>query len=119
VLSNNYYYNDRNAIADTYTSLLASPTLAINQSTRSTRKLSVQPRSLLARLALLSGSVIMSITVVQWEIDCKNIHELPVFTIVIGSTTYTLTGEQYVLRVTQDGETQCLSASWESTCRYQ
>ena len=57
---------------------------------------------------MLSGSV-MLLPVVQWEIDCKKIHELPVVTIVVGSTTHTLTGEQYVLQVTRDGETQCLS----------
>ncbi len=46
---------------------------------------------------------------VQWEIDCKKIPSLPDVTIVINGETYTLTGEQYVLQVTEQSVTECIS----------
>jgi hypothetical protein len=49
------------------------------------------------------------LTVVQWEIDCKKIHELPFVTVVDVLATDTLKSKQYALQVTQDGGTQCLS----------
>ncbi len=46
---------------------------------------------------------------VQWEIDCKKIPSLPDVTIDINGETSTLTGEQYVLQVTEQGVTECIS----------
>ncbi len=45
----------------------------------------------------------------QWEIDFKKISSLPDVTIVINGETCTLTGEQYVLQVTEQGATECIS----------
>jgi hypothetical protein len=42
------------------------------------------------------------------ESDCSNISSLPALTFTLGGTEYQLTSEDYVLKITQDGETQCL-----------
>jgi len=77
------------AIADTGTSLLVGPTDVVK------------------RLNLLIGAI----PAVKGEaiIDCKKIPTLPVVTITINGQDFPLTGEQYVLQVTQDGQTQCIS----------
>ena len=40
--------------------------------------------------------------------DCSNIDSLPTLTFTLGGTEYKLEGSDYVLKVTQDGETQCM-----------
>ena len=45
----------------------------------------------------------------QFSIDCKKIPTLPPVTITLNGVAYTLTGEQYVLQVTQAGQTECIS----------
>merc|ERR1712059_79214 len=45
----------------------------------------------------------------QFQIICSEIPTLPDIDFVIGGRTYTLTGTDYVLVVTQLGQTQCIS----------
>ncbi|XP_053305367.1 cathepsin D-like [Spea bombifrons] len=45
----------------------------------------------------------------EYMILCDKIPSLPVVTFTFGGQKYTLTGEQYVLKVTQAGRTVCLS----------
>lgn len=45
----------------------------------------------------------------EWLVRCKNIPTMPDVTFNIGNKAYTLTAEQYVLQVTQDDVTQCIS----------
>jgi hypothetical protein len=40
--------------------------------------------------------------------DCSNVSELPDLSFTIDSTTYTLTGDEYVLKITQKGQSQCM-----------
>ncbi len=77
------------AIADTGTSLIVGPTAAVK------------------KLNLLIGAV----PAVKGEaiIDCKKIPTLPVITITINGVDFPLTGEQYVLQVTSQGQTECIS----------
>ena len=48
---------------------------------------------------------------VQWEIDCSKVPSLPNLNVVLNGVTYTMTGEQYILQVTEAGETVCLSGA--------
>jgi len=41
--------------------------------------------------------------------DCSVISSLPNITVVINSNSFVLTPQDYVLQITQDGETECLS----------
>lgn len=77
------------AIADTGTSLL------------------VGPADIVKKLNLMIGAI----PAVKGEaiIDCKKIPTLPVITITINGVDFPLTGKQYVLEVTQAGQTQCIS----------
>ena len=42
-------------------------------------------------------------------IDCAKIPTLPEIQIVLNGKTFTLTGKDYVLEVTSEGETECIS----------
>ena len=77
------------AIADTGTSLLVGPVDEVK------------------RLNLLIGAI----PAVKGEaiIDCKKIPTLPVITFTLNGVDFPLTGSQYVLQVTQAGQTQCIS----------
>jgi|Transcript_511 phytepsin len=43
------------------------------------------------------------------SVDCDNIPNMPDVEFVIGGVSFKLTPEQYVLKVYQDGEAQCVS----------
>ena len=45
----------------------------------------------------------------QYSILCSTIPSLPDFTVTIGGKPYVLKGEDYVLKVSQLGETICIS----------
>merc|ERR1719412_2695968 len=45
----------------------------------------------------------------QYFVDCANIDSLPSVTFTIGGKAFELTGRDYVLEVTQFGQTQCIS----------
>ncbi|XP_063677589.1 cathepsin D-like [Bolinopsis microptera] len=76
-----------NAIADTGTSLMTGPTHEV------------------AQIYAAAGATPVSGVAI---IDCTKIKSLPMFTIMIGGTKFTLTADQYVLKVTELGQTQCL-----------
>lgn len=76
-----------NAIADTGTSLMTGPTREV------------------AQIYAAAGATPVSGVAI---IDCTKIKSLPMFTIMIEGTKFTLTADQYVLKVTELGQTQCL-----------
>lgn len=49
------------------------------------------------------------ITTGEYMVDCNKVTSLPVISFSLGGQTYTLTGEQYIMKVTQFGKTLCLS----------
>jgi len=76
-----------NAIADTGTSLMTGPT------------------EMVKKIAVATGAMsIKGISIV----DCSKISTFPALTITISGTKFTLTPEQYVLKITEFGQTQCL-----------
>lgn len=75
------------AIADTGTSMMTGPTDEVAKIYKAT---GVTP---------IKGIAIM---------DCTKISSLPTFTITISGTKFPLTPEQYVLKVTELGQTECL-----------
>ncbi|RDD41537.1 Cathepsin D [Trichoplax sp. H2] len=42
-------------------------------------------------------------------VDCKTISSLPIITFTINRVDYSLSGEQYILQLTQDGRKECFS----------
>jgi len=79
------------AIVDTGSSLLVGPTAetdAINKA--------------IGGVELVPGTG-------QYQIICSTIDSLPSIDFVIGGNTFTLTGKDYVLQITQFGQTQCIS----------
>ncbi|CAF91576.1 unnamed protein product, partial [Tetraodon nigroviridis] len=77
------------AIVDTGTSLLTGP----SEEVRSLQKA-------IGALPLIQG---------EYMVSCDKIPTLPVITFNIGGKPYSLTGDQYVLKVSQAGKTICLS----------
>jgi cathepsin D len=81
VKAGSYSKSSLQGIVDTGTSLLVGPTSVVDDITKQI------------------GSV---------SSDCSNISSLPTITFTLGGVAYPLTGEDYVLKITQDGETQCM-----------
>jgi len=46
----------------------------------------------------------------EWLVRCNKIPEMPLVTFVFSGVEYTLTAEQYVLKIEDQGQTQCISA---------
>jgi len=45
----------------------------------------------------------------QYAVDCATVDDLPTVTFTIGGKAFELTGRDYILQVTQLGQTQCIS----------
>lgn len=77
------------AIADTGTSLIAGPSDEIHK--------------------LNSEIGATPIAMGEYMVKCESVNDLPNITFTIGGTDFTLTGPEYVLKVSQFGQTVCVS----------
>jgi len=76
-------------IADTGTSLFAGPTAQVAALNKK-----------LGATSIINGEAI---------VNCANIPKMPTVTVVIGSKSFDLTPQDYVLQVTSSGTTECIS----------
>jgi len=81
VKTGTYSKSSLQGIVDTGTSLLVGPTSVVEAMTKEIGKV---------------------------ETDCSNQSSLPTITFTLGGVEYPLTSDDYVLKVTQNGETQCM-----------
>ena len=76
-----------NAIADTGTSMITGPTKMVKKIAEITEAISIKGISM---------------------VNCTKISSFPTITLTISGTKFTLSPQQYVLQVTEFGQTQCL-----------
>merc|ERR1711915_885296 len=79
------------AIVDTGSSLLVGPTAETNAINK-----------MIGGTASLNG---------QYFVDCSTIDSLPETDFVIGGDIFTLEGKDYILKISQGGQSQCISGS--------
>ncbi|XP_066557084.1 cathepsin D [Amia ocellicauda] len=77
------------AIVDTGTSLITGPSEEVKALQKA-----------IGAIPLIQG---------EYMVDCKKVPSLPTITFQLGGQSYSLTGEQYVLKESQAGHTICLS----------
>lgn len=89
VRSNEFCAQGCQAIADTGTSLIAMPTTEAKQL-----------NEVIGAKPIIGG---------EYKIDCSDISKLPTIGFVLGGKSFELEGKDYILQLSQMGETVCLS----------
>lgn len=79
-----------NAILDTGTSLLAGPTAEV--------------KPLLTKM----GATQVMPWIQEYKVDCSTVSSLPDLVFMLNGNSFTLTADEYILQMTQKGQTTCL-----------